>query len=286
MIARILLVITVLCTVLPLSAAQRFQATLEQSRWSVQASPVRCTLRHEIPRYGEGRFVHSAGGELAFEMNVLDVPVRDGIARLMSMPPFWKEAVQPKELGQLTLSAGATPFYATRDLALRMLYELDAGMLPTLYYRDFADKTDVVVVSLSSANFHDQLPEFRRCVSQLLPQGVDQLKDTAVHFDENQYKLSADAKQKLDLLAAYAADNRNIHFNIHGHADELGSYHYNQLLSERRSESVKKYLLSKGVTPAQIMQQASGERQPVASNRTFEGRSQNRRVTVAVVRLR
>ena len=77
-----------------------YVAGIEESHWQVQASPVRCELRHDIPRYGEGRFVYSAGGELAFEISVFDPPVRDGVASMISVPPFWKlENVNLEEVG-------------------------------------------------------------------------------------------------------------------------------------------------------------------------------------------
>jgi len=285
MFARISLLICIAVWLSSVSAAQRFQASIDQSRWKVESSRVRCALSHEIPRYGEGRFVYSAGGELAFEMSVLDAPVRDSVASLMSVAPFWRAAAS-KELGQLSLSRGSLPVYVSRDLAQRMLYELNAGMLPTLQYRDFADQSEDVVVALSSVNFHERLPEFQRCVSQLMPYGADQLKDLVLYFDDNKYALSDEAKQQLDTMALYVSANRNIQLNVHGHADDAGGPKYNQTLSERRAGEVKKYLLAKGVAAAQMMLTATGDKNPVASNRTAEGRGQNRRVTVAVVRLR
>lgn len=261
-----------------------YVAGIEESKWQVKSSPIRCELRHEIPRYGEGRFVYSSGGELAFEISVFDPPVRDGVASMMSVPPFWKTGT-PKELGQLTLARGKTPFYVGRDLAQRMLYELDAGMLPTLQYKDWADQQDDVMVLLSSANFHDQLPGFQRCISQLLAYGAGDLKDVIVEFDDNQYALTDEAKQQLDELAVYAAHDKKIRLDLRGHTDAVGSKAYNKMLSEKRVKSVEKYLLSKGISPGQVKLRGFGSDFPTASNQTEEGRRMNRRVMVAIVRL-
>lgn len=272
---------------LPLSvqALMVYVAGIEESHWQVRSSPVRCELRHEIPRYGEGRFVYSAGGELAFEISVLDPPVRDGVATMSSLPPFWKPGSQ-KELGQLSLSHGKLPFYVGRDLAQRMLYELDAGMLPTLQYKDWADQKDDVMVSLSSANFHDKLPGFQRCISQLLPYGAADLKDVIVEFGDNQYVLTDEAKDQIDKLALYMANDKRVHLNLRGHTDNVGSKAYNKKLSERRVQAVEKYLLSKGVSRSQVRLESFGDNYPSASNQTEEGRQMNRRVKLAVVRTR
>lgn len=68
-----------------------------------------------------------------------------------------------------------------------------------------------------------------------------------------------------------------------GHTDAIGSNDYNQALSIRRVESVKAYLVSKGVPADQIVTEGRGETEPVASNSTREGRAKNRRVEIEVV---
>ncbi|MDQ1362902.1 MAG: sodium-type flagellar protein MotY, partial [Pseudomonadota bacterium] len=264
---------------MPAQAVMIYVADIEESEWQVKSSPVRCELRHAIPRYGEGRFVYSAGGELAFEVSVFDPPVRDSAASMTSIPPFWKPGT-PKELGQLALSRGKIPFYVGRNLAQRMLYELDAGMLPTLQYKDWADQQDDVFVSLSSARFHDKLPEFQQCIGQLLPYGAADLKDVIVEFGENKYSLDEDARQRLDTLALYAHHDKKLRIDLRGHTDDVGSKTYNKILSQRRVHAVEKHLLARGVSPGQIRRQSFGEDHPSASNQTEEGRRMNRRVMV------
>jgi len=65
-----------------------------------------------------------------------------------------------------------------------------------------------------------------------------------------------------------------------GHTDSIGTDAYNQKLSERRATSVKEYMVSKGVPAAKVTTLGKGETQPVATNKTKEGRAKNRRVDI------
>jgi OOP family OmpA-OmpF porin len=68
-----------------------------------------------------------------------------------------------------------------------------------------------------------------------------------------------------------------------GHTDATGSDAYNQKLSVRRAEAVKAFLVSKGLPADRVFAEGKGEKQPVASNKTKEGRAKNRRVDIEVV---
>ena len=65
-----------------------------------------------------------------------------------------------------------------------------------------------------------------------------------------------------------------------GHTDSVGTDAYNQKLSERRAAAVKAYLVSKGIPSAKVTTIGKGETQPVATNKTKEGRQKNRRVDI------
>ena len=68
-----------------------------------------------------------------------------------------------------------------------------------------------------------------------------------------------------------------------GHTDSIGKDGYNQKLSVARSEAVKAYLVSKGIEKNRVYTEGKGEKQPVADNKTSEGRAKNRRVEIEVV---
>ena len=68
-----------------------------------------------------------------------------------------------------------------------------------------------------------------------------------------------------------------------GHTDDIGTEVYNQGLSVRRADAVKAYLVEKGVEKNRVYTEGKGEKQPIASNKTAEGRAKNRRVEIEVV---
>jgi OOP family OmpA-OmpF porin len=68
-----------------------------------------------------------------------------------------------------------------------------------------------------------------------------------------------------------------------GHTDSIGTDAYNQRLSVRRAEAVKAFLVSKGIERNRVYTEGKGKKQPVADNRTKEGRAKNRRVEIEVV---
>ncbi len=104
-----------------------------------------------------------------------------------------------------------------------------------------------------------------------------------VLFDFDKYALKPDGRAELDdVVSKMQGLNLEVIIAI-GHTDSIGTNEYNQKLSVRRAEAVKSYLVSKGVAADRVYTEGKGETQPVASNKTRDGRQQNRRVEIEVV---
>ena len=105
--------------------------------------------------------------------------------------------------------------------------------------------------------------------------------DTFFDFDKS--TLKPEGRQLLDQVAQQARGIELETIIAVGHTDSIGTEAYNQKLSERRAASVKAYLVSLGIDPNRIYTEGKGELQPIASNKTKEGRAQNRRVEIEIV---
>ena len=102
-------------------------------------------------------------------------------------------------------------------------------------------------------------------------------------FDFDKSVLKPEAKAKLDdLVAKTSAVALEVIIAV-GHTDAAGTDAYNQKLSVQRSEAVKAYLTGKGIEKNRVYTEGKGEKQPVADNKTSEGRAKNRRVEIEVV---
>jgi len=102
-------------------------------------------------------------------------------------------------------------------------------------------------------------------------------------FDFDKSVLKPAGKAKLDdLVSKVQGINLEVIIAV-GHTDSIGTEAYNQKLSVRRAEAVKAYLVSKGIEKNRIYTEGKGKKQPVADNKTKEGRAKNRRVEIEVV---
>ena len=102
-------------------------------------------------------------------------------------------------------------------------------------------------------------------------------------FDFDKSVLKPESKAKLDDLVSKTQGISLEVIIAVGHTDSVGKDAYNQKLSVARAEAVKAYLVGKGIEKNRVYTEGKGEKQPVADNKTAEGRAKNRRVEIEVV---
>lgn len=106
-----------------------------------------------------------------------------------------------------------------------------------------------------------------------------------VTFSTNQSTIQGDFYQTLDSVAVVFKKYNNNTITITGYTDSTGNPSYNQRLSEDRAQSVGNYLISRGVPSNRIYTNGMGQRNPVASNATAQGKALNRRVIITLRQL-
>ena len=104
-----------------------------------------------------------------------------------------------------------------------------------------------------------------------------------VNFENNKATLKAESFATLDQAAVTLKEWGDVRVEVGGHTDSVGKDSYNLGLSQRRAESVRQYLIEKGVAANRLFARGYGETRPVADNATEEGRLQNRRVELVAI---
>jgi peptidoglycan-associated lipoprotein len=104
-----------------------------------------------------------------------------------------------------------------------------------------------------------------------------------VHFDFDRFNLRPDALKILDDAVTKLQANPNIQVTVEGHADAIGTQQYNLALGERRANSARDYLVSRGIATSRIRTVSFGEDRPIDTNDTAAGRARNRRAHLAVI---
>lgn len=104
-----------------------------------------------------------------------------------------------------------------------------------------------------------------------------------IFFQTNSFELLETSLPELETLLQLLNDNPNIKIEISGHTDSEGNKDYNQTLSEKRANSVKQWLIEKGVKAERLQSKGYGQQFPIADNKTPEGRKQNRRTEFKII---
>jgi len=104
-------------------------------------------------------------------------------------------------------------------------------------------------------------------------------EDIIIYFDKQKSNLDLNAKIKLDVLHKQLSNLDYSRLIIFGHSDSLGTDEYNKLVSLDRANSVKAYLIKNGIEEQKIECRALADSLPIASNKTIQGQTLNRRVT-------
>lgn len=105
-----------------------------------------------------------------------------------------------------------------------------------------------------------------------------------INFEFDSARLTAAAKQSLSKVAEGLRGQPSMELLIEGHTDSVGADVYNLKLSKQRANAARDYLIEEGISPARLIADGLGESKPIASNKTRDGRAENRRVEFSVTK--
>jgi outer membrane protein OmpA-like peptidoglycan-associated protein len=161
--------------------------------------------------------------------------------------------------------------------------ELAAAQEAVLKEKEEAAKADAERARQQAEQLRAQLLEqFNRILdTKDTPRGlVVNMGD--VLFDVGKYDLRPEAREKLAKLSGIVLAHSGLRLDVEGYTDNTGSDELNQALSERRAETVRRYLVEQGLAEGNVTAKGLGKAMPVAENDTAAGRQKNRRVEIIV----
>ena len=284
-----------ICTVLglilsvPLAADFRnYEAPLDSATWTLNGSPLECSLTQDIPLYGVAIFKSGASrkSNLNFDLSLRRYnPTKVTEAILTSEPPLWKHDQARKVIGPITMFPGAIPVTIKNQNAWGLLTQLEQGMFPTFVYDSLLENNEQVSVALSAVNFQHIYDQFLDCVANLLPYSFDDIAETFVYFEFDRSDFTRTTRESLTRIGNWLEVDKTLELVLlAGHTDSKGKFNYNQKLGKRRAEAVKKFFIDAGIAANKIKTQSFADNQPQSSNTTPEGRAKNRRVMIKMVK--
>ncbi len=135
-----------------------------------------------------------------------------------------------------------------------------------------------VALLLLSFSTMAMVPPVKKAAKPTYTYSVAEMKKN-IEYDFAKATVRESYDPRLDQLAKLMID-KNYVVALRGHADGIGGFKSNWVLSQKRADAVKEYLVGKGVAENKIVSTAFGSTIPVATNKTAEGRQQNRRVEI------
>ncbi|NMD00768.1 MAG: OmpA family protein [Bacteroidales bacterium] len=155
---------------------------------------------------------------------------------------------------------------------------LPEGSKYDIKYRDFMEQQEYSSIEIPSqpgAFTYDLTIKFE-------PAKTYTLKN--VHYETGKATLTQDSYPALNNLYEALKEKPTLEIEIAGHTDNIGTYEKNLTLSQERANSVKKYLVAKGINANRITAKGYADTQPVASNDDETGRAKNRRTEVRIIK--
>ena len=262
-----------------------FESAIADATWHLEVSPFECRLWQDIPLYGAAVFSRRAGEEPLFYLQQENRQLAPGEAKVVAQNPVWEERPDVRELGRVEVVEGERPVQLNWRDSQQLMAALHSGKRLVFARSAWYGEDTPVRIMVEPVRFRSALDDYHRCQASLLPVNYDQVARTALYFELAQDELTDQEVRKLDELSLYAQTDKNVtRIFIDGHTDAVGLRAANLELSRQRAERVAQYLLDRGLPETLLTVRWHGERYPVASNQTAEGRGMNRRVSVRIDR--
>lgn len=218
--------------------------------------------------------VHSQTGTVQDAAIPKDAPVN------VSMTDF-KGNILSREIVIFRSFLNGREYQGLTDTTGRFTTRLPAGDKYEIFILGFKDSTSYIILDIPPVQGKAYYKNPFKVNIQFLPAKSFVLEDC--NFETGKADLEEDSYKVLDELVAYLNRKDDERIELQGHTDNVGSAKSNLILSDARANTVRNYLISKGIDPYRVTAKGYGLTVPVSSNKTEEGRAQNRRTEVKIL---
>ena len=193
----------------------------------------------------------------------------------------FKNKVLNNEIVVFKSKANGKEYEGITDSTGKFSTRLPAGDIYEIYVLGFKDSTsyNVLDIPATKGNAYYKNP-FQVDIQH---QAAKSFILTGCNFETGKADLIEDSYTVLDELVAYLVRQDDQKIEIGGHTDNVGSIKSNLILSEARANTVKTYLVTKGIDASRVMIKGYGSSVPISSNKTAAGKADNRRIEVKIL---
>ncbi len=205
--------------------------------------------------------------------SIIDLLVKNEVRVFAIVPPGLKE--------YLTISESTRGKMYNIDYPFATVLDNFSNQLTNLFALKYLTELEAIPDSIDISLINEQKQELVRKTIPIVELGRKLIIENLLY--ETNSALLADSIPELNVLYEFMNNKKNVKILVEGHTDSRGSHAINDVLSLRRAESVKEYLVKKGVNPDRIATIGYGKRKPIASNNTAFGMKLNRRTEIVIV---
>jgi len=189
--------------------------------------------------------------------------------------------VPPKLKNYEVISKSTRGTFFDIDYPFSTILDNFSNQLTSIYALRYRSEQKVIPDSINIALLNEQKQQLVRKIIPIVELGRKLIIENLL-YKTGSYELP-DSVDELEVLKEFMLNKPNVAILVEGHTDSVGSHALNDRLSHARAESVKNYLIRKGVNPQRIRTKGYGKRRPIASNETDFGRKLNRRTEIVII---
>jgi outer membrane protein OmpA-like peptidoglycan-associated protein len=187
----------------------------------------------------------------------------------------------PRLKSYINMSKATRGTFFDMDYPFSTILDVFSNQLTSIYALTY--RTDVAAIpdSINIALLNENKQQLVRKIIPIVELGRKLIIENLL-YQVGSFDLP-DSVEELEVLTEFMNNRQNVVILVEGHTDDRGSNFLNDRLSSGRAESVKRYLVKKGINPNRVRTKGYGKRKPIASNQTEFGRRMNRRTEIVIV---